>query len=242
MTAPAPTYLGGNFTVSATTTNTDSSALSYTALSGPCTLVDASAGVFSSTGAGSCRVEARGVSTANFVAASALQDVTIAKAAATIGLSNMSPVYTGGPLYPTATTTPPGLTIVWTNAPQTNPGIYTVIATVNDTNYKGAASGTFNIQTAVPPATAPPTMLNAVSAKGKVKLSWTQSTNPGVTRNNIYRSTTNGGPYAKIASIGANTSYTDLQVSRRTTYYYVVTAVSASGESARSNQDSAQPQ
>ena len=29
--APAPTYLGGNFTVSATTTNTDSSALSYSA-------------------------------------------------------------------------------------------------------------------------------------------------------------------------------------------------------------------
>jgi fibronectin type 3 domain-containing protein len=62
-----------------------------------------------------------------------------------------------------------------------------------------------------------------------------------VTQNKIYRSTTNGGPYAEIASIGANTSYTDTQVTGGTTYYYVVTAVSGNGESALSNQDSGTP-
>ncbi len=40
-----------------------------------------------------------------------------------------------------ATTTPAGLAIVWTGAPQTNPGSYLVTATVNDCNYEGSASG-----------------------------------------------------------------------------------------------------
>src|SRR5262249_52950440 len=50
--APTPTYLGGNFTVSATTTNTDSSTLTYSVSSGPCALVSGS--TFSSSGAGTC--------------------------------------------------------------------------------------------------------------------------------------------------------------------------------------------
>src|SRR5207244_12542855 len=37
--APTPTYLGGNFIVSATTTNTDSTGLTYSVVSGPCALV-----------------------------------------------------------------------------------------------------------------------------------------------------------------------------------------------------------
>ena len=132
--------------MSATTTNTDSSALTYSALSGPCAVVDASAGTFSSTGAGTCRFEASGAATSNFVAASAQQDVTIAKAAATVTLtlSTLTQTYTGSPLTPTATTDPSGLAVVWTNAPQTNAGSYTVTATVNDPNYQGAVTGTFS--------------------------------------------------------------------------------------------------
>src|SRR2546427_10771653 len=34
----SPTYLGGNFIVSATTTNTDSTGLTYSVVSGPCAL------------------------------------------------------------------------------------------------------------------------------------------------------------------------------------------------------------
>jgi fibronectin type 3 domain-containing protein len=45
----------------------------------------------------------------------------------------------------------------------------------------------------------------------------------------------------KLSAVGANTSYTDIQVTGGTTYYYVVTAVSGSGESAPSNQASAKP-
>jgi type IV secretory pathway TrbF-like protein len=73
---------------------------------------------------------------------------TVNKAAATVTLGNMTQTYTGSPLTPTATTNPAGLTIVWTNAPQTGPGSYEVTATVNDTNYQGSASGTFVISQA----------------------------------------------------------------------------------------------
>jgi uncharacterized repeat protein (TIGR02543 family) len=72
--------------------------------------------------------------------------LTVNKAAATVVLSNMTRTYTGGPLSPTATTTPAGLPITWTGAPQTTAGSYAVTAAVNDPNYQGSASGTFIIQ------------------------------------------------------------------------------------------------
>ena len=43
-TAPTPTFGGGNFTVSASTTNTDSSTLTYSHVSGPCAVVNAKHG------------------------------------------------------------------------------------------------------------------------------------------------------------------------------------------------------
>jgi hypothetical protein len=76
--APTPTYLGGNFTVSATTTNGDSSTLTYSVVSGPCALV--SGATFSSSGAGTCVVKADGAATTNYNSATASQNVTIAKA------------------------------------------------------------------------------------------------------------------------------------------------------------------
>jgi len=76
--APTPTYLGGNFTVSASTTNTDSGVLTYSRVSGPCAFV--SGATFNSTGAGVCVVQANGAPTTNFKAASQTQSVRIAKA------------------------------------------------------------------------------------------------------------------------------------------------------------------
>ena len=60
-------------------------------------------------------------------------------------LSNLTQVYTGSALTPTATTTPAGLTIGWTNAPKTSMDTYPVTATVINSNYQGAASGSFVI-------------------------------------------------------------------------------------------------
>jgi len=72
----------------------------------------------------------------------------ISKAAATVTLSNLTQAYTGSALTPTATTVPAGLTIDWTNAPQTAAGSYAVTATINDPNYQGSTGGSFVINKA----------------------------------------------------------------------------------------------
>ena len=72
----------------------------------------------------------------------------IAKATATVTLSNLNTTYNGTPQSPTATTVPAGLNVGLTGAPQTNAGSYSVTATVNDANYQGSASGTFVINKA----------------------------------------------------------------------------------------------
>jgi hypothetical protein len=69
-----------------------------------------------------------------------------------------------------------------------------------------------------------------------VGLSWNASTT-SVTGYNIYRSTVNGGAYAKISSLVSALTYSDSTVQNGTTYYYVTTAVDSQGvESVFSNQ------
>ena len=69
-------------------------------------------------------------------------------------------------------------------------------------------------------------------------LSWNASSEAA--SYNVKRSTTSGGPYTTIAS-PTTTSYTDTAVTNATTYYYVVSAVNAAGQSANSSQVSATP-
>ena len=241
-TAPTPTYLSGNFTVSASTTNTDSPSLTYSYVSGPCAFV--SGAIFSSSGAGTCVVQASGALTTKFNAASQQQSVTIAKATptatvsntpvtydgnaktvavtclgggassaiapatqtaagtyavtatcagtanynaattlpagnfvidkatTTVALSNLTQTYTGSTLTPTAVTTPPGLTVDWTNAPQTNVGSTTVTATIKNANYQGSQDGTFTINKANP-------TINIIDPSAKVGGAATVSANGG---------------------------------------------------------------
>jgi fibronectin type 3 domain-containing protein len=76
----------------------------------------------------------------------------------------------------------------------------------------------------------------AVGSAHSVALSWKASTSK-VAAYNVYRGAQSGGPYATIASANALTGYTDVSVQAGQTYYYVVTAVDATGtESAYSNQ------
>ena len=79
---------------------------------------------------------------------SATGTFTVNKAPATVTLSNLTQTYTGSALTPTATTSPSGLTVTWTGAPQTNAGSYPVTAAVNDANYQGSATGTFTVNKA----------------------------------------------------------------------------------------------
>jgi len=90
-----------------------------------------------------------------------------------------------------------------------------------------------------------PTGLSAADTPGdngrSITLNWSPSVSAGVAAQRIYRSTTAGGPYGLVASIGNNTTttYADTSVSNGTTYYYVVRASDGGNESADSNQVSA---
>jgi hypothetical protein len=71
-----------------------------------------------------------------------------------------------------------------------------------------------------------------------VTLSWADSQQ--VTGYNVYRGTTSGGPYVlQTSSPLTAAAYVDGTVQSGATYYYVATAVDATGESGYSNQASA---
>ena len=81
-----------------------------------------------------------------------------------------------------------------------------------------------------------PDGLNATADSTQVVLNWSASS--AATSYNVKSSTTNGGPYTTIAS-PTTTSYTNTGLTIDTTYYYVVSAVNAAGESTNSSQVSA---
>lgn len=85
----------------------------------------------------------------------------------------------------------------------------------------------------------PPSGLSATPGNTQVSLAWTGSS--GATSYNVKRSPTSAGPYGDIAIGLTATAYTDTGLANGTTYYYVVTAVNASGESNFSNRVSATP-
>jgi hypothetical protein len=99
------------------------------------------------TDAGSYAVVAT-VDDANYEG-SAEGTLVIAKATATVTLSNLSHVYDGTAKEASATTVPVGLTVTFTydgsSEPPTEAGSYAVIATVVDDNYEGTAEGTLEI-------------------------------------------------------------------------------------------------
>jgi fibronectin type 3 domain-containing protein len=115
---------------------------------------------------------------------------------------------------------------------------YYVVSAVNSA---GESADSAQVSaTPVAPAVAPaaPTNLAATAGNSQASLSWTASS--GATSYHVKRATTSGGPYTQVAAPTA-ASYTDTVLSNGTTYYYVVSAVNAAGESANSAQVSATP-
>jgi endoglucanase len=83
-----------------------------------------------------------------------------------------------------------------------------------------------------------PTNLNATAmSSSQIQLVWNSSTN--TSSYNIKRSTTNGGPYSLIYSGVNGTNYSDTGLPATNTFYYVVSALNASGESLNSSPASA---
>ncbi len=92
--------------------------------------------------------------------------------------------------------------------------------------------------TPVLPVPATPTGLTATAGDTQVTLSWNASS--AATSYHVKRATVSGGPYTTVAS-PSGTSDTDTGLTNGTTYYYVVSAVNAAGQSANSSQASATP-
>jgi hypothetical protein len=103
-----------------------------------------------------------------------------------------------------------------------------------------SANSTVANATPSAPATAPPTPTNLQATGGNTQVSLTWTASNGATGYDVERSTTGGGPYTQIGTASIN-SYTDTGLTDGTTYYYVVTAVNAAGQSSDSNQASATP-
>ena len=99
-------------------------------------------------------------------------------------------------------------------------GAYTVGASI------GAGGENFLAFDLTNRALAAPT-LSAALGDNEINLSWTQI--DGSVSYNLYRSTTSGSGYTLLNSGIAGTNYSDTALGYETSYYYVVTAVDASG-------------
>ncbi len=99
----------------------------------------------------------------------------------------------------------------------------------------------FVVQSAFASPKPRPPAIPQASGSHFIGLAWTysQGTDPG-TGFNIYRSTTTGGPYAKLTAspLAINVlTYNDSTGTGNTKYFYVVTAIDSTGvESANSNE------
>lgn len=89
----------------------------------------------------------------------------------------------------------------------------------------------------------PPTSLSATAGcsallRGKITLSWTATTSTFADGYDVYRSTTNGGPYTKIDHVNGRTTtgYVNTGLNLATTYYYVLQSTAQSWISPNSNQ------
>ena len=112
---------------------------------------------------------------------------------------------------------------------------YYVISAVNSA---GESANSAQISVIPITITAAPTGLTATPGNAQVSLAWIAVT--GAATYNVKRGTATGGPYTTIGSPGA-ASFKDTTATNGTTYFYVVSAVNAAGESANSTERSAKP-
>ncbi len=220
---PNVPYGTAPFNVSASAT----SGLTVTfGVSGQCTI---SGNTVTITGVGTCTVTASQSGDANWNPAPDVpRTFNITKTNAIVTLSNLSYTYDGNPHAATATTNPAGLTvdITYNGSPTsatatasqpvqgvdityngfaaapTNAGSYTVVATINDPNYQGSATGTLIIAKA--PATI---VLGSLTATydGSQHAATATTTPPALTvdfrYNGVASAPVNVGSYTVVATI-----------------------------------------
>ncbi|MES2657612.1 MAG: DUF642 domain-containing protein [Verrucomicrobiota bacterium] len=113
---------------------------------------------------------------------------------------------------------------------------YYVVSAVN----AGGESANSSQVSATPQVAAPAAPAGVVATSGNSQVTVNWSASPGATSYNVKRSTVNGGPHTTVGTV-ATTSFPNTGLTNGTTYYYVVTALNAGGESAGSSQVSATP-
>lgn len=105
-------------------------------------------------------------------------------------------------------------------------------------NTAGTAWATSSV-TVLPPPTAAPTGVTARAGHNQAVISWNAVAN--ATSYNVKRSTISGSGYVTVANVTTGTTYTDAAVADGTTYYYVVSALSSTAETANSTEVVAAP-
>lgn len=95
----------------------------------------------------------------------------------------------------------------------------------------GAYAGTLNVLSNATNSSLSVALSGTVSAatvSHSVSLAWSDGST-SLLGYNVYRSQQSGTGYTKVSSLGSSTSYADSTVLGGQTYYYVITAVDASG-------------
>jgi hypothetical protein len=116
--------------------------------------------------------------------------------------------------------------------------VVSALNTAGESANSSEASGTPALPAPAPSVPAVPTALAATAGNQQVSLSWTASS--GATSYHVKRASASGGPYTQVGA-PTTTSYTNTGLTNGTTYFYVVSALNATGESANSSQASATP-
>ena len=135
---------------------------------------------------------------------------------------NLSAAVSGSPVGVTTSLNPPSVgngsgssTLNVTTSSATPPGTYTITISC-------AAAGGFSHAMSL-------TLVVNVPTNHRVDLSWAPSSSTDVVAYNVYRSIVSGEQYIQIGRV-TGTAFTDNNVSQGMTYFYVVTAVTSSGE------------
>lgn len=115
---------------------------------------------------------------------------------------------------------------------------YFIVTAVNSVGESAAsAQATATTNAAAPAVPAAPTGVTATGGANQVTISW--SAVSGATSYNIYWSTTSGVTTSGTKITSATSPYVQTGLAASTTYYYIVTAVNAAGQSVASAQVSA---
>ena len=215
VTGPGSVTYGSTGTATYTLTSGDTGTVTFSA--GSSSGCSVSGTTVSVTNASStCSLTASVTADSNYTAAtSAAFLVTLNKALALVIPSNLIQTYTGSSLQPSVATAPAGLSLTYTGSdslPRTDVGSYNVGWAINDNNYYGSYSGTFQITGAAQSITFQSFIVAATStsggpvtfSSGDPNLCTVTATDPA---------TNQAGQYTAVVTLaGSNTDWTKCTV------------------------------